>query len=102
VLSCEQRTFLQNSCFRATVKLLLGPNRTPVSCLRHRPVGSYQQVISFRKNGESISLIDTDINNNQILDSVTFGEQKPDIALGRQPDGTGKFELTCYQTVIKG
>ena len=44
------------------------------------------------KNGESVSVIDTDVNNNRVLDSVTFGKQKPNVALGRQPDGTGEFK----------
>lgn len=46
------------------------------------------------KNGESVCLIDTDANGNRVLDSVTFGKQKPNVALGRQPDGTGEFNPT--------
>ena len=46
------------------------------------------------KNGESACLIDTDANGNRVLDSVTFGKQKPNVALGRQPDGTDEFNPT--------
>ena len=42
--------------------------------------------------GETVLLVDTDGWGNAILDSVTFGEQEPDIAFGRSPDGTGRFE----------
>lgn len=34
-------------------------------------------------SGEQILLIDTDANNNQVLDSITFGAQTTDISLGR-------------------
>ena len=44
------------------------------------------------KNGESVSLIDTDDNGNRVWDNITFGKQKPNVALGRQPDGTGEFK----------
>ena len=33
--------------------------------------------------GEEILLIDTDANNNQVLDSITFGSQTDDVAYGR-------------------
>ncbi|TAK94542.1 MAG: hypothetical protein EPO07_16535 [Verrucomicrobia bacterium] len=34
-------------------------------------------------SGEQILLIDTDANNNQVLDSITFGAQSADISYGR-------------------
>ena len=34
-------------------------------------------------SGEQILLIDTDANNNQVLDSITFGAQATDVSYGR-------------------
>ena len=45
------------------------------------------------KGGEVALFVDTDANGNQVLDSVTFGEQETDVALGRLPDGTGDFQI---------
>ncbi|NQT84917.1 CotH kinase family protein, partial [bacterium] len=42
-------------------------------------------------DGEVIMLIDSDERGNALLDSVTFGKQEPDAALGRLPDGKGAF-----------
>ena len=43
------------------------------------------------KSGEIVTLVDTD--GIQVLDSITFGEQATDTALGRFPDGTGGFQV---------
>jgi hypothetical protein len=43
------------------------------------------------KSGETVMLVDTDERANAVLDSVTFGKQKPDVALGRLPNGQGTF-----------
>ena len=48
------------------------------------------------RNGETISLVDTDTHGNQVLDSVTFENQEKDVALGRWPNGNG--ELRHIQT----
>ena len=45
------------------------------------------------KNGETVTLVGTDAQGNQVLDSITFGEQETDNALGRLPDGTGDFQI---------
>ena len=45
------------------------------------------------KGGEAVLLVDTDANGNQVLDSITFGEQETDVAFGRLPDGTGEFQV---------
>ena len=45
------------------------------------------------KSGEAALLVDTDANGNQVLDSITFGEQETDISFGRLPDGTGDFQI---------
>ena len=45
------------------------------------------------KGGEIVMLVDTDANGNQVLESITFGEQETDIAFGRLPDGTGEFQV---------
>lgn len=45
------------------------------------------------KGGETVMIVDTDANGNQVLDSITFGEQETDIAFGRLPDGTGDFQV---------
>ena len=47
------------------------------------------------KNGEIALFVDTDANGNQVLDSVTFGEQETDVAYGRFPDGTGDFQIVA-------
>jgi len=44
------------------------------------------------KSGETVLLVDTDERGNALLDSVVFGEQKADVALGRFPDGKGAFK----------
>ena len=45
------------------------------------------------KNGETVMLVDTDARGNQVLDTITFGEQGQDVAFGRLPDGTGNFQV---------
>lgn len=45
------------------------------------------------KNGETVMLVGTDAEGNQVLDSVIFGEQQTDTALGRLPNGTGEFQV---------
>ena len=45
------------------------------------------------KSGEIAMFVDTDAHGNQVLDSVTFGEQETDTAFGRLPDGTGDFQI---------
>ena len=45
------------------------------------------------KGGEVAMLVDTDAHGNQVLDSITFGEQETDTAFGRLPDGTGEFQV---------
>lgn len=45
------------------------------------------------KNGETVILVGTDAHGNRVLDSITFGEQKTDVAFGRLPNGTGEFQI---------
>ena len=45
------------------------------------------------KSGETVMLVDTDAQGNQVLDSVTFEAQETDSALGRLPNGTGDFQV---------
>lgn len=45
------------------------------------------------KSGELVLFVDNDTNGNQVLDSVTFGEQDTDVAFGRLPNGTGDFQI---------
>ena len=47
---------------------------------------------NLSKNGETLILVDTDERHNQVLDSVKFGVQKDDTAIGRFPHGTGNFK----------
>lgn len=47
------------------------------------------------KGGETVMLVDTDARGNQVLDSVTFGEQETDVAYGRLPNGTGDFQVVA-------
>lgn len=47
------------------------------------------------KGGEAVLLVDTDANGNQVLDSITFGEQETDVAFGRWPNGTGEFQVVA-------
>lgn len=44
------------------------------------------------KDGGMVMLVDTDAKGNQVLDSVTFGQQVDDVAVGRWPNGTGDFQ----------
>ena len=46
---------------------------------------------NLSKNGETLILVDTDERHNQVLDSVIFGTQKVDTAIGRVPNGSGSF-----------
>ena len=43
------------------------------------------------KSGETVLLMDSDDRGNAILDSIEFGEQEENVAIGRFPDGTGEF-----------
>ena len=45
------------------------------------------------KNGETAMLVDTDARDNQVLDSIAFGEQRTDVSFGRLPNGTGDFQI---------
>lgn len=40
------------------------------------------------KEGETIQLIDTDANGNNLIDLVIFGKQNTDVSFGRYPDGS--------------
>jgi hypothetical protein len=41
------------------------------------------------RSGETILLVDTDANGNELIDAVTYTEQITDISFGRYPDGAG-------------
>jgi hypothetical protein len=43
------------------------------------------------RTGEALMLIDADERGNALLDTVTFGKQRDDVAFGRLPDGKGAF-----------
>ena len=45
------------------------------------------------KGGEIAMLVGPDAEGNQVLDSITFGDQETDVAFGRLPDGTGEFQI---------
>ena len=45
------------------------------------------------KGGEAVLLVDTDANDNAVLDSIIFQEQETDVAFGRLPNGTGDFQV---------
>lgn len=47
------------------------------------------------KNGETVLFVDTDANDNVVLDNVVFGAQETDVALGRIPNGTGEFQIVA-------
>ena len=44
------------------------------------------------RNGETVMLVDTDLHDNQVLDSVAFEKQEKDVALGRWPNGSGTLK----------
>ena len=48
---------------------------------------------NLSKSGETLILVDTDGRHNQVLDSVKFGVQKKDTAIGRVPNGSGDFRV---------
>ncbi len=43
-------------------------------------------------NGETVLLVDTDTHGNQVIDTITFGQQEKDTAIGRLPNATGAFQ----------
>ena len=45
------------------------------------------------KGGEIVMFVDTEAQGNQVLDSITFGDQEMDVAFGRWPNGTGDFQV---------
>ena len=47
---------------------------------------------NLSRSGETLILVDTDERHNQVLDSVKFGVQKRDTAIGRSPNGSGDFQ----------
>ena len=47
---------------------------------------------NLSRSGETLLLVDTDERRNQVLDSVKFGVQKRDTAIGRSPNGSGDFK----------
>ena len=55
--------------------------------------GALHADFKLSKGGEAALLVDTDANGNQVLDSITFGEQETDVAFGRLPNGTGEFQV---------
>ena len=48
---------------------------------------------NLSKSGETLILVDTDGRRNQVLDSVKFGVQKKDTAIGRVPNGSVNFRV---------
>ena len=48
---------------------------------------------NLSKSGETLILVDTDGRHNQVLDSVKFGVQMKDTAIGRVPNGSGDFRV---------
>ena len=44
------------------------------------------------RSGETVMLVDTDARMNQVIDTITFGQQKKDTAIGRLPNATGTFQ----------
>lgn len=45
------------------------------------------------RNGETVILVDTDARGNQVIDTITFEQQKKDTAIGRVPNATGTFQV---------
>ena len=45
------------------------------------------------RSGETVMLVDTDARGNQVIDTVTFEQQKKDTAIGRLPNATGTFQV---------
>ena len=44
------------------------------------------------RSGETVMLVDTDARGNQVIDTITFGQQQKDTAIGRLPNATGTFQ----------
>lgn len=49
-------------------------------------------------SGEGVYLVDTDEQNNAILDAVIFSEQETNFSYGRLPDGAGSFQSLTSPT----
>ncbi len=45
------------------------------------------------RSGETVMLVDTDARGNQVIDTITFEQQKKDTAIGRLPNATGTFQV---------
>ena len=56
-------------------------------------LGGLHANFKLSKDGEMVSLVDTDMKGNQVLDNIIFGAQETDTAYGRLPDGTGDFQV---------
>ena len=56
-------------------------------------LGGLHANFKLSKDGEMVSLVDTDMKGNQVLDNIIFEAQETDTAYGRLPDGTGDFQV---------
>ena len=45
------------------------------------------------RSGETVMLVDTDARKNQVIDTITFGLQEKDTAIGRLPNAIGTFQV---------
>ncbi len=48
----------------------------------------YQTDFTLSASGGEVGLFDTDVNNNTLLDSITYSAQSADVSYGRSPDGS--------------
>jgi hypothetical protein len=53
--------------------------------------GPFHTTFQLGQAGEALGLFNTLINGNAPIDTLRFGEQAPDAAYGRFPDGTGSW-----------
>ncbi|MEW5801388.1 MAG: CotH kinase family protein [bacterium] len=49
-------------------------------------------------DGESVMLVNTDELGNDLIDLVAFGKQEANVSYGRNPNGTGPFQILPWPT----
>ncbi|HMC28454.1 MAG TPA: lamin tail domain-containing protein, partial [Verrucomicrobiae bacterium] len=66
-----------------------------IYCDPDLPVSSTNTGFGLNAQGETVFLFDKTANGGGLVDSVRFGLQTPDFAIGRVPNGTGNWTLTA-------
>lgn len=60
--------------------------------------GPLHAAFKLSKGGEAVGIFDDDANQNQLIDSITFGAQADDVSWGRLPDGSANLQALPGRT----